>query len=63
MPCVKVQGCQLGDGKTGPITKKIIQAWNELVGLDFIAQAKEYLEEIGADGYSGTTTYRFAKKD
>ena len=63
MPCVKVQGSQLGDGKTGAITKKIIQAWNELVGLDFIAQAKEYLEEIGSDGYSGTTTYRFVKKD
>lgn len=63
MPCVKVQGCQLGEGKTGPITKKIIQAWNELVGLDFIAQAREYLKEIGADGYKGTTTYRFATKD
>ena len=63
MPCVKVNGCVLGDCTTGPITKKIIQAWNELVGLDFIAQAKEYLKEIGADGYKGTTTYRFAKKD
>ncbi len=63
MPCVKVSGCVLGDGKTGPITKKIIQAWNELVGLDFIAQARDYLKEFGDDGYKGTTTYRFAKKD
>ena len=63
MPCVKVNGCVLGDGKTGPITKKIIQAWNELVGLDFIAQARDYLKEFGDDGYKGTTTYRFAKKD
>jgi len=62
MPCVKVQGCQLGDGKTGPITQKIIEAWNELVGLDFIAQAKEYLVEMGDDAYSGTTTYRFGNK-
>ena len=62
MPCVKVNGCQLGDGKPGPITKKLTQAWNELVGLDFIAQAKEYLAEMGADGYKGTTTYRFGKK-
>ena len=62
MPCVKVNGSVLGDGKTGPITKKLIQAWNELVGLDFIAQAKEYLKEMGADAYSGTTTYRFGKK-
>lgn len=62
MPCVKVQGCELGDGKVGPITKKIIDAWGELVGVDFIAQAKEYLKEMGPDGYGGTSTYRFGKK-
>ena len=62
MPCVKVNGCQLGDGNVGPITKKIIEAWNELVGLDFIAQAKDYHKEMGADAYKGTTTYRFGKK-
>jgi branched-chain amino acid aminotransferase len=62
MPCVKVQGCQLGDGKTGAVTQKIIEAWNELIGLDFIAQAKEYLVEMGDDAYSGTTTYRFGSK-
>jgi branched-chain amino acid aminotransferase len=59
MPCVKVQGCQLGDGKIGPVTKKITEAWNELVGLDFVAQAKEYVKEMGSDGYKGTTMYRF----
>lgn len=62
MPCVKVQGLLLGDGKVGPITKKIINAWNELVGLDFIAQARNYLKEMGSDGYRGTTTYRFNNK-
>jgi branched-chain amino acid aminotransferase len=59
MPCVKVQGCRLGDGATGPVTRKLIAAWNELVGLDYIAQARQYLEEMGDDAYSGTTTYRF----
>ena len=62
MPCVKVQGNQLGDGKTGPVTGKIINAWNELVGLDFMAQAKEYLKEMGSEGYNGTTMYSFGKK-
>lgn len=62
MPCVKVQGCKLGDGRRGPVTQKIIDAWNELVGLDFIAQAKEYLKEMGDDAYAGTTMYRFGKK-
>lgn len=62
MPCVKIQGNQLGDGKTGPITQKLINAWNELVGLDFIAQAKQWLKEMGSDGYKGTTMYRFGSK-
>ncbi len=59
MPCVKVQGITLGDGMVGPVTKRIIQAWNDLVKLDFIAQAKEWFQKMGADGYHGTTTYRF----
>ena len=49
MPCVKVNGNQLGDGKTGPVTKKLIEAWNDIVGLDYIAQAKEWLKEMGSD--------------
>ncbi|MHB9071629.1 MAG: aminotransferase class IV [Sedimentisphaerales bacterium] len=61
MPCTKVQGIQLGGGKIGTITQKIINAWNELVGLDFIAQAKEYVREMGADGYKGTTMYSFGR--
>lgn len=61
MPCVKVDGCELGDGKIGPITHKLIAAWNEMVGLDFIEQAKGYLAEIGDDAYAGTTMYRFGR--
>ena len=45
-----------------PMTRKLIAAWNELVGLDFIGQAKAYLGEMGAGGYEGTTTYRFGGK-
>ena len=63
MPCVKVNGCTLGDGKMGPMTQKLFQAWNEFVGLDIIAQARGYLQEMGSDAYSGTTMYRFGKKD
>ena len=50
MPCVTVHGSQLGDGQIGPVAGNIVKAWNDLVGLDFIAQAKEYLQEMGADG-------------
>lgn len=59
MPCMKVNGHILGDGKIGPVTQKIFDAWNKLVGLDIVAQARGYLEEMGSDAYEGTTTYRF----
>ncbi len=62
MPCVKVNGCALGDGKMGPVTFRLAQAWNELVGLDFIAQARGYLAEMGDEAYHGTTMYRFTEK-
>ena len=61
MPCVKVQGCTLSDGGRGPVTQKLIDAWCELVGLDFIAQAQQYLAEASDDAYSGVTMYRFGK--
>jgi branched-chain amino acid aminotransferase len=61
MPCVKVQGIVLGDGRRGPITQKIIDAWCELAGLDFIAQARRYAAEIGGEAYKGTTMYRFGQ--
>merc|ERR1711964_860552 len=55
MPCTKVNGITLGDGTIGAVTSRLIAAWNRLVGLDFIAQAKAYLEEMGDDAYAGTT--------
>jgi branched-chain amino acid aminotransferase len=62
MPCAKVQCCTLGDGRRGPVTQKIIDAWCELVGLDFIAQAEGYLAEMGDDAYRGVTAYRFGTR-
>ena len=62
MPCVKVQGVPLNDGRRGPITQAIIDAWCDMVGVDFIAQAKQYVDEIDIDVYKGTTMYRFGAK-
>ena len=59
MPCVKVNGCVLGSGGAGPVTRRLMRAWNDLVGLDFVEQAREYLRKMGSEAYHGTTTYRF----
>ena len=62
MPCTKINGITLGDGTVAAVTSRLIAAWNQLVGLDFIGQAKPYQAEMGDDAYTGTTTYRFGKE-
>jgi branched-chain amino acid aminotransferase len=39
MPATKFNGLPVGDGTVGPITKRLLAAWSELVGLDIVAQA------------------------
>ncbi|MEW6358518.1 MAG: aminotransferase class IV [Planctomycetota bacterium] len=45
VPMTRFEGHALGDGNPGPITHRVITAWNEMVGLDTIAQAKEYAKQ------------------
>lgn len=40
MPATKFNNLTVGDGKVGPITKRLLDAWSELVGLDIVAQAR-----------------------
>lgn len=44
MPATKFNGVPVGDGKVGPITKKLLQAWSELVGVDIVKQALDQLD-------------------
>lgn len=43
MPATKFNGLPVGDGQVGPITKQLLQAWSELVGVDIVAQAQGQL--------------------
>ena len=38
MPVTRINGAPIGDGKPGPIFRRLIRAWSELVGLDIEAQ-------------------------
>ena len=40
------EGQDVGDGTAGPIFTKIINAWKESVGVDFVAQAQTYAERL-----------------
>jgi len=42
LPVTRFAGRGIGDGRPGPIFKRILAAWNELVGLDIAAQAVSF---------------------
>ena len=45
MPATKFNGLPVGDGKVGPVTGRLLEAWSELVALDIAAQAQRHLAE------------------
>ena len=40
MPATRFNGLPVGDGQVGRITKQLLQAWSESVGVDIVAQAQ-----------------------
>ena len=47
MPATSLNGLPIGDGKPGPVVKTLQDAFSEMVGVDIIAQAKQYNEVAG----------------
>lgn len=45
LPVTRVNGCQIGDGKPGPVVARLQNGWAEYHGLDFVAQALNHLKE------------------
>lgn len=45
MPCTRINGQSIGDGQSGAVTKRLIAAWNDMVGVDIVAQADDYLKK------------------
>ena len=43
MPATKFNGLPVGDGAVGPVTRRLLQAWSDLVGVDIVAQAQRHL--------------------
>ena len=43
MPATRFNGLTVGDGKVGPITRRLLAAWSRRVGLDIVGQAESQL--------------------
>jgi branched-subunit amino acid aminotransferase/4-amino-4-deoxychorismate lyase len=42
LPVVQCDGQPIGDGSPGPIYRRLLDSWSELVGLDVAAQARRF---------------------
>ncbi|HEY7555487.1 MAG TPA: hypothetical protein VIH18_11830 [Candidatus Binatia bacterium] len=45
VPVRTVNGTKIGNGAPGPITLRLIGAWNKMVGADIVDQALSHLDE------------------
>ncbi len=42
------EGQPVGDGRPGPVFRRLTEAWKELAGVDFVAQAHDYAQRLPA---------------
>ncbi len=40
------EGQPVGDGKPGPVFRRLLGAWKEMAGVDFVAQARDYANRL-----------------
>ena len=49
VPVRSVNGAKIGQGAPGPMTLRLIAAWNKMVGIDIVAQALSHLDQEERD--------------
>jgi branched-chain amino acid aminotransferase len=50
MPATRFNGLPVGDGAVGPVTKRLLAAWSEMVGVDIVAQGLNQLRQLAESG-------------
>ena len=58
LPAVKLNGLNIGNGRSGEITKKLLKTWSDLVGVDIIKQIKSW--DVKKNKKTDTTPYKFS---
>lgn len=46
LPCIKINGIPIGDGKRGEKFNFLLKEWSNLVGIDIEAQTKQFAQEV-----------------
>jgi branched-chain amino acid aminotransferase len=62
LPVATIERTQLGDGKMGPVTRALLDAWSESVGVDIRGQIAAWDGESEPERPSGVSPYQFSQK-
>lgn len=60
LPVFRFNGLNIGSGKFGNLTNKLIKKWGKNVGIDIIKQIKDYGKECEIQNENFTTPYQFS---
>jgi branched-chain amino acid aminotransferase len=61
LPVTEVEGKVLGDGTMGPVTRTLLDAWSDRVGVDIRGQIREWYASRTEELASGPTPYQFKR--
>ena len=61
LPTISLNGVPIGDGKYGPISKRLMAKWSENVGVDIEQQIRDYGKECAAIQSNAPTPYQFKR--
>lgn len=61
LPTTSLNGIQIGEGKMGEITTRLLKRWSENVGIDIQQQIEDYGREVQVLNSQAPTPYQFKK--
>jgi branched-chain amino acid aminotransferase len=59
LPVTSLNGVRIGDGRVGPVTRRLLDAWSRNVGVDIARQIKAWEPSAAAPGTGGPSPYVF----
>ncbi|MFA6362437.1 aminotransferase class IV [Methanoregula sp.] len=62
LPVTSINNMQIGSGKMGPVTKKLLDTWGQNVGVDIITQIKKFGLSKKPGAMNAASPYSFKQK-
>ena len=54
VPIAAIDGRRVGEGRAGPVSRRLLEAWSAVAGLDLAAQARSLAAHSSLGGGSST---------